>query len=66
VRQGASRKEMERSNEQERIENDWLTSLVVAGDVTDRQDHRMTTNTLATVHGTTLDVTFDMTPLVLS
>jgi hypothetical protein len=32
---GASRNERERSNEQERIANDWFTSRGVAGDVTD-------------------------------
>jgi hypothetical protein len=66
VRQGASRKEMERSNEQERIENDWFTSLVVAGDVNDRQDGWMTTKTLATVHLKTFDVTFAITQRFMS
>jgi hypothetical protein len=49
-------KEIEGSNEQERIENDWFTARGGAGDVTARQDHGMTTTTLATVHGQTLSV----------
>jgi hypothetical protein len=52
-----SRKERERSNEQERIENDWFTSRGGGGCVTARQDHWMTTKTLATVHGQTLNGT---------
>jgi hypothetical protein len=38
--------------------------MVVAGDVTARQDHCMTTKTMATVHGKTFDVTFDIPQLV--
>src|SRR5512135_609333 len=52
-------KEIEGSNEQERIANDWFTSRGVGASVTARQDHRMTTKTMATVHGTTLDVEND-------
>jgi hypothetical protein len=55
---GASRNERARSNEQERIANDWFTSMVVGGSVTARQDPCMTTKTMATVHGKTLDVPF--------
>jgi hypothetical protein len=55
---GASRNERERSNEPERIANEWFTSLVVASDVTARQDHGMTTKTRAPVHGKTRDVPF--------
>jgi hypothetical protein len=33
---GASRNERERSNEQERIANDWFTAMVVGGSVTAR------------------------------
>ncbi len=52
-------KELEGSNEEERIENDCFTSRVVGGSVTARQDHRMTPQTMATVHGKTLDVEND-------
>ena len=57
---------MERSNEQERIENDCLPSSVLTGDVTDRQDHWMTTKTMANVYVTTLDVPFDLAQLFMS
>jgi hypothetical protein len=56
---GASGNEMERSNEQERIENEWFTSLVVGGCVPAREDQCMTPKTMATVHGKTLDVEND-------
>jgi len=52
----AGGKELESSNEPERIANDGLPSLVVAGDVTARQEHGRTTNTRATIHGKTVDV----------
>jgi hypothetical protein len=35
-----------------------FTSMVVGGSVNDRQDPCMTTKTMATVHGKTLDVPF--------
>jgi hypothetical protein len=49
-------KEIEGSNEQERIANDCFTSSVVAGDVTARQDHGRTMKTRSTVDVKTLDV----------
>ncbi len=52
-------KEIEGSKEEERIENDCFMSRVVGGSVTDRQDHRMTTKTMANVHVKTLDVEND-------
>ena len=51
--------ERERSNELERIANDWFTSRGVVGNVTARQDGSRTTNTLATVDGKTFAVPFD-------
>ena len=61
---GASRNEMERSNDEVWIANDWFPSRGVGGFVTARQDHSMTTNTMATVHGKTLDVPFDTAMLL--
>ena len=54
------------SGEQERIENDWFTSRVVAGDITARQDGWRTTKTLSTVHVKTFDVPFDLVQLFMS
>jgi hypothetical protein len=56
---GASRNERERSNEQERIANEWFTSMGVGGCVTAREDHGRTTKTMTTVHANTLAVPFD-------
>jgi hypothetical protein len=56
--------ERERSNEPERIANEWFTSRGVAGHVKDRQDGWRTTNTRASVHGKTFDVPFDNVELL--
>ena len=62
---GASRNERERSNEPERIANEWFTSRGVGGSVDDRQDHGWTMKTLSTVHGKTFDGPFDSVQLFM-